>query len=240
VIGAFSDLHLGGGGLADDAFEPGVYWVVETLLGHSDLTALVVAGDMAEGLQFGAPAILAAHAGVLRWLDGEAYQRNLPVWIVEGNHDPRGWFGRLRSVMAQCDLRDGGRSVTLEGWHCVHGNEWDVWNRFGSPLRPLANAVTWLTGVAERAFPGFDENGVDPTRLVSPARAARDSLHDAIRDGADECAAALGCRVLYGHTHRPRISDSGSVVNAGCVIDGRAECAALWPDGRAELFTKPG
>lgn len=226
MIAASSDWHLGGGGLADDSNVSGIFWVTERALDRRDLTGFAVLGDSGEGLQFKRDTILRHNLGLLRWIDARLYERNIPFYLIGGNHDPEDWPAALRDVMRRCDFRACGWSVVIDGWYLTHGNQWDVWNRFGSPLKPVANWITRVAGWIERR--GWDIDGkADPRRLVSPAHATRQSLHGAIHDGADEYAEAHGLKVCYGHTHRWRISQNGRVVNCGCCVNAHAEVAFL-------------
>lgn len=238
VIGASSDWHLGGGGKADDCHEAGLYWVHQQFFACPGLTDIVALGDTGEGLQFLIREIFARRGAFLRWLDAECARHGVCFHLVDGNHDPEGWAAALRSVMTTCEFHAAGRVLRLGGWVFVHGcsgpggEAWDVWNGFNSPLKPVANAATWVAGVLERAlWRGFDENRLNPRNWFSPARTERERLHAAIRDRADEHVEATGEPVCYGHTHRRRIASSGRVVNTGCVVGSHAEGVLIWPDG---------
>lgn len=240
MIAATSDWHLGNGGCADDCCVDGIREVIESALARP-VSALCHLGDFGEWWQFGFDEVLLAHKPLLAWLDDQLVTASVPFLLVRGNHDhypaERLQHG-LRLVMPRCDLRVEQDGTDLEGWHLRHGHQWDRWNRDDSWLVPFSRGATWLTGWIERAFPAFDEIAINPKRLVSPARAAREVVRVKIGDRADDWATQNRRWVCYGHTHSPRHWRRGraAVVNTGSCVNGVGEYATLHEDGRAELF----
>lgn len=237
IVGT-GDWHLGDRGAADDAFEPGVRWVIETALTVCRPRAVVVLGDLFECWQFRLSDILTAYADLLAWVDGQLAERDVPLIVLPGNHDNvpvEDLLRSMRPVMPRSGLFGYDSCTLIDGWRCSHGHEWDRWNRPG-PLQPVAELATRFAGLIERAIPGFDEAWIDPRRLTSPARAKRASLQASIAEAADAHVQAFGGRVLYGHTHRLRINLDRTVVNCGSCTGGRGEFAVVWPGGEAAIY----
>jgi UDP-2,3-diacylglucosamine pyrophosphatase LpxH len=240
---SFSDAHMGKfGSRADDCNRVGLYWLVEAVISLL-LQVLVGLGDLLELWQFALQEILASpeNRQLLAWIDEQLYRHNIVFVYKLGNHDdtdPVKLYNALRVLMPKCDLRVTRGSVLVAGWWLDHGHRWDRWNAKGSILRPVARGITWLAGWPERAFPGFDENWLNPRRFISPA--ARRTRAGVVHDSAELWAATLGKRLCYGHTHRPHLhhEPTWAVVNDGCCVGDQASFASVYLDGTANLHFK--
>lgn len=233
---ATSDWHLLDGSAADESCEEGIRWVVSHVPIFKPV-ALVWLGDILDLWVASLDSVLRHNATLLQWIDGVCADAGVPIWYFRGNHEGKDIdhvVSRVREIMTRTSFRVYPELGHWKGWTLMHGHQLDP--TCHGPFGFVASIATGCAGLLERVIPGFDASMIDPTTLTSPHRQKNPALQNAIREAGDRFVRENSGQLLYGHTHRRRISLDRRVVNDGtCQGANKGEFAVIWPDGTINI-----
>jgi predicted phosphodiesterase len=178
-----SDLHVGGGGRADDfGFDAETAFV--QLVYDTPDAEFVLVGDIFELWQFGSQEIRNAHPAFFTVL--ERIRDRLV--LIPGNHDMvLDWMQGYRIERSY---------YVVDGVLSIHGHQHDRYNRAGS--RSIGRLITGFLGYVEKAgWENVDEVLGGLWRKISTRRQSYEQFLETI-------ASARGVDgVIYGHIHMP-------------------------------------
>ena len=219
-----SDLHMGGGGPADD------FWADDAVLRYLDRAAkcdepLILAGDVLELWQFSEAEIQEAHPEVYARLKAQAKV------IIRGNHDDRPvLFGRETVEHHDYFIRPAKRLWSNFVVRIEHGHRFDPWNH--GLLEPVGQGAAWAAGQLERLVDRDADIWLSNVwhSLTNTGRYAETQKYK--DKGLAWCAAEQYSAIILGHTHKfawmPPYFNAGSwVTGASCgsiSLKGVAEC----------------
>ena len=209
-----SDLHLGKGDKTDDFSKDAAESFIR-FLDEFGKFGVGILGDVTASWLLRLEEILAAHSDVFR-----AIQKT-NTFIVPGNHDADSrWMSTYHKVLPYI--------ATIDQTLLLHGHQADPFN---SGEGQLGKIVTQIVGALERS--GWDMADETLSRLWN-------SITDRIREYEQfvaNIAIGRGCtRVVYGHTHLPKVTIVDGIEIANCgTWTRRSECGypyiRLYPEG---------
>ena len=229
-----ADPHLGRKDSADESCPEGVLWAVEEGLTFNPV-AIAALGDWVEAMEQDPADVVEAQEPMFLEIDRRLADARVPLWWLWGNHDPKdaeAFLALLRRVMTRATIVKFDK-VEWSGWLLWHGHQIDPWCH--GPQSVLSEIGGAIGGLLERACPGFQIDWINPTEWTNPPRCDSVAWQMLIPEAADAYVQHHGGRMLYGHTHRRRISKDRRTVCAGTCTNGRGEFAVVWPDGNVNL-----